>query len=175
MARILQSLSFIGKIVNTSKERLCLHMPQYVKNKQYFNHVVVSTRPSNPIRNVFFRWFRYYVGQQVRFRVTVKVGEKQRGDLSKYVIVEKIPSRKSREIEFLPSVYECSIDTKNTGDISAEGDIEYRICSSGYWEEGGIIVTAKAFSPDTINERLWLIIISTLFGLAIKWLIDLLA
>jgi len=73
MDRTLQSHSFIGKIVNTTKERLCLHMPHFYnhKNTNNFGNITVVPRGVHWIRLWGYGLVPYITMSNIRFTLRV--------------------------------------------------------------------------------------------------------
>lgn len=138
--------------LGTRRARKAGSVPQYYKNKKYFQWLGVSTKPSNIFRRIFI-WHQYYVGQQVFFHITVrKLTGNDALNLSRYSIREKLPgAQHSREVQWLDDVDVYSANITNVKHIGTEGNIVYKLCYESDFDNGEYIFTAHATSPDTRN------------------------
>jgi len=151
-------------------------MPQYRKEHDW-NGLKVICRPKPSLRKVFKFW-PFHVGQKILLTLSIeKTGTDNNFSLANYNIVSKFPGMAEYTIHTTfrgkTDVNEIWLDPVSIRHIGAEGEIEYRLCKQKVFDRGLPIFTTKAISPDARNAYIGTIIFSTIFGLFIRELLNL--
>ena len=121
-----------------------------------------------------FKWFPIFVGQNIEFDIEFeKLDNFNVTVWNRSNIIEKFPERELGTYhlyKLYQSEEKCITKTiRSTYKVSREGDIEYRICESNFFQRGTPIFSAHIISKDRIS----LFFYGTAFGAIVTLIVNL--
>jgi hypothetical protein len=161
----LRPVSFVGKMIGTSKERFCVNMPNYyvIQNWEGIKHLSISPEPFIRRIPIIKQVLPYHVGDRVKFKLILEK-EKYRNEYFDYVVLEQFGD----DPKSVSKICEVKNNDLVTGDrIPVEQSVSYYVCRiiGGHIASKQLIFSTTVQSWDTVYSKWSWAIVGAIFSL----------